>query len=463
MILRQAQDVQTMKDKIIRLFESALQKQSGLGIDHLFLSALLRNKRGVSLYQGEIDSVEIADEIKLGVWLGISHRWGCSSLEQVSEEAMDRALTQTMQASRFSDPDPDHSLASPSHHPSEKSLADSEISKISMKEFEKIGHAMEGQIRKSSPLITNIPEVSVGHDSFCRILFNSAGVKLIEKNSLLKAGLSVMAEGEDKRVVNVHEMDYWKTLTDFRPQDIVAEVTSEVLSRISPRIPASGSWPILFDPRTSAQLLATFWSIFSGDMLYRKLTRLEGKLGQEIASQSLSIREAGNDQRALVPHLFDAEGIPHQDKYIVQNGIFQTFLHNRYTAKKAGVQTTGNAAGGLGDIPGISPTNIRWEGQKISRVSDLISPIKKGILVKELHGASSSPISGDFSYGTLGYWIEDGKIQYPIADFTIAGNFFELLKKISGVGNDLRFFMPHLLGSYGGRSLLVESLDVSGA
>jgi len=455
-----------VQKKITALFEKALQKKSALGIDHLFFSGLVRSKRGVALFQGELDSVEIADEIKLGVWLKSEGRWGCSSLEEVSEGSLERALSQALQASQFSDPDPEYSLA-PAAASKDPYNPDPNIPRFSpqfsMEEFERIGRSMEEQARQSSSLITNIPEVSVGHDSFARILVNSEGARVVETNHLLKAGISVMASGEDKRIVNVHEMEYWRTRDAFQPEELVSEVTEEVRARLSPRIPASGSWPILFDPRTAAQLLATFWGIFSGDLLYRKLTRLEGKLGQEIASRQVSLFETGSGEKAsaLMPHHFDAEGTPTQDKFILEQGTFRTFLHNRYTARKAQTQTTGNAAGGLGEIPGVSPSNIRWEGT-LSPLSDLLSSMNRGILVKELHGASASPISGDFSYGTLGYWVENGRVQYPIADFTIAGNFFDLLKKVGGLGDDLRFFSPHMLGSYGGRSLLVEALAVSG-
>lgn len=448
-----------IKNKILSLFEEALQKRSIQGIDHLFLSALLRSKRGISLYEGKVDAVEIADEIKIGVWLGIQGHWGCSSLEQVTEPALNLAIQQARQASQFSDPDPDYSLASTKATPTPHQPDDS-ILKLTMEDLERISHQMENQAKNASPLIHNIPEVGMGYDSLTRIIANSQGIRIIEQNHLLKAGLSVMAAGNDGRNVNVHEMDYGTEKNHFKPEEIVSEVTQEVISRVSPRSVPSGKWPILFDPRSAAQLLATFWSIYSGDLLYRKLTRLEEKLGQQIASPLLSITQTGMD--GLVPHVFDAEGSPVQTKNIIQEGRFETFLHNRYTAKRAKTETTGNAAGGLGDTPGVTPANLRIDGQ-LTATQDLVSSLSRGILVKELHGASSSPISGDFSYGTLGYWIENGKIQYPVADFTIAGNFFDLIKKIQGIGDDLRYFMPHALGSYGGRSLLVQELAVSGS
>jgi PmbA protein len=209
----------------------------------------------------------------------------------------------------------------------------------------------------------------------------------------------------------------------------------------------------------SVQILGTFAAIFSGDFLYKGLTRLAGKVGQKISSDVVSILDAG--MAGLVPHQFDAEGVRCEAKTIVERGVLKLFLQNRYTAQKTGYESTGNAAGGLESLPGVSPANMAWSG-KISTTSSLLSGLDRGLLLKELHGASASPISGDFSYGALGYWVENGKIQYPVADITVAGNIFDLLTKIEGLGDDLRYFSPHMLGSIGGRSLLVSSLVVSG-
>ena len=163
----------------------------------------------------------------------------------------------------------------------------------------------------------------------------------------------------------------------------------------------------------------------------------------------------------LVPHSYDAEGSVVQSRSLIQNGILQGFCHNIYTASKCDVKTTGNASGGLESSPQVSAANLKFTGKTIP-VLQMISTMKKGILITELHGSAASPISGEFSYGALGYWIENGAKVCPIADFTIAGNFFDFLKNIEALGDDANYFFPHLFGSYGGASLLVNQLAVSG-
>jgi len=453
--------VDKVESKILNLFDNALKKYSSKGIDHLFLSALLREKRGLSLFKGQVDSVEIADEIKIGVWLCVKGRWGNSIFENATPESLDRAIDQAIQASTYNDTDTAYSLA-PDSKIKTTYESDTNITTLSMKTMEDQARQMEKMALSFSPLVKNVPDVGLGYDLITRVVTNSNGARVVEKNGMLKAGISVMAAGSDERMVNVHEMEYWLKKKDFQPNHLVREVAQEVISRVSPRTVSTGKYPVIFDPRSSAHLLSSFVGIFSGDALDRKLTKLEGKLGQEIASKKISLFETG--KIGLVPHAFDAEGSPVQNKFLIQDGIFKTFLHNRYTAKKAGTQTTGNAAGGIEEAPGISPMNLSWESGSGKTLSskDLLKLPKQAILVREMAGASASAISGDFSYGVLGYWIENGEIRYPVADFTIAGNFFQLLKNIEAVGQDLRWFSPHLLGSTGGRSLLVSQLAVSG-
>jgi PmbA protein len=447
-----------MQDKILSLFDSALAGRSQKGIDQMLLSGYVSNKRGVSLFEEKIDSVEIADEIKIGVWLCVKERWGCATLEQVSEDALKRAIEQAILATEFSDADPDYSLAIPlestgRHEP------DASLPAYTMSDFEDIARSMEQRAKGLSPLIKNIPRIGCGFSIQAHVVVNSEGVRFVQCNHLLKAGLSVMAAGNDDRMVNSYEIKYFKDRKSFDPDGTVDAVANEAISRVSPRTVTSGSWPVIFDPRVASQLLATFSNCFSGDFLYRKIARLEGRLRQKIASEIISVRETALG--GLMPHTYDAEGTPCQDKQILHKGIFETFLHNRYTGKKAGVETTGNASGAVGEAPEVAPTNMFWEAQGVP-AQDLYKEISRGILVKELHGASASPISGDFSYGAIGYWIENGEIAYPIADFTIAGNFFDLLQNIIGAGDDLCFYSPHVSGSYGGRSLLVRALAVSG-
>jgi len=447
-----------LHEKLRQLFKDALGRHQHNAIDHMLLSGHVGTKRGVSIFAGKIDSVEIADEIRIGVWLKTKGRWGAATLEQIREDLLEAAIVQACLAAEFSDPDEAYTLAQPATVPTHHE-PDAKISTYTMKDFEKTALTMEEQARAFSPLVKNVPRVGCGSSGHIRVIANSEGVDVVEKNYFLRAGLSVMAAGSDERMVNCHEVNYYKSKDSFDPDALVDETAAEAIGRVEPRAIASGRYDVLFDPQTAAQLLASFSGVFSGDLLYRSLTRLEGRLGEKIAAEHVSLIEAG--QGGLVPHGYDAEGTPCLEKAVIQSGRFETFLHNLYTAHKTGMQTTGNAAGALGEAPSVAPTNMAWGAGSVAP-DDLLTALGKGLLVKELHGASASPISGDFSFGVLGYWVEEGRRHHAVADITLAGNFFDLLQQIDGIGEDLRYYTPNLLGSYGGRSLIVRGLAVAG-
>ncbi len=439
------------------IFEEGLKIARQRGLDRVFFSGMVKKSRAVSVYQGETDSLEIADEIKQGVWVECGGRWACASFENASRESLEKALEAAAAAARCNEPDPDMTLG-PAVQGGE-TWRDPETEGLGIEDLKQVALSLEHQARASSGRVTHVPLAGAGYEVTSRYLRSSEGVDVLEKISHFQASLSVMAAGKDGRTVNAHESDVVLKYRDFDREAFVREVAGEAVSRVEPRGVSSGEYHVIFDPRMAAQLLATFWPVFGGDFLYKGLTRLEGRVGQKIASAPVTLVDQPG--AGLGRHAFDAEGGCVRSKKIIEEGMFRAFLHNRYTARKAGDTSTGNAAGGLESLPGLSPANISWEGREIE-AAGLLSSLSRGILIKELHGASASPISGDFSYGALGYWVENGRREHPVADFTIAGNFFDLLMRVEAVGNDLRYFSPHPMGSFGGRSLLVSSLTVSG-
>lgn len=448
-----------MKQKIISIFETALANKKKYGVDYLFLSGLLRSQKGVSLFEGKIDSVEVAVEIKIGVWVGCNGHWGSASLESVDEKKISAAILKAKEVSRFLDPDPAFDLSEPASKQVVFNQIDLTIPSLSLDQLEEITLIMEGRAKNFSPLIKNVPHVVCGYDHSTRIVANSKDVMVVEENAQMGGSLSVTAQGSDGRLVNCYDGKRVTHFKDFVPTTVVNAVATEAVGRTCPQKVFTGLWPIIFSPRTTAQLLMNFWSIFSGDFAYRKMTRFQGQLGEIVMAPAFSIVDEG--PFGLVPHSYDAEGSLVQNRSLIQDGILQGFCHNIYTANKCGVHTTGNASGGLESAPQVSAANLKFTG-KTTPVSQMMTTMGKGILITELHGSAASPISGEFSYGALGYWIENGQKIYPIADFTIAGNFFDLLKNIEALGDDADYFFPHLFGSYGGASLLVNQLAVSG-
>jgi len=227
---------------------------------------------------------------------------------------------------------------------------------------------------------------------------------------------------------------------------------------------ASGEYRILLRRDVARDLLATFASVFSAESVQKGLSLLQGKLGQSIASPLVTLVDDPllEDGAASAP--FDGEGVASRRTQVVEAGQLKTYLHNLKTAKKDGVESTGNASRPSFKSPvGIAPTNLFIQPGQVP-YGDLVQALGDGLIIINVQGTHSgaNPVSGDFSLGAYGYLVEGGRIVRPVEQITIAGNFFKLLEKVEVVGSDLEFGSPGARGNVGAPSLIIGGLAVAG-
>lgn len=446
-----------MKKQITELFKKIISDKKEC--DNLFLTSIISVNKGLSIFEGKLDAVHISEKAKIGIMVSKNSRWSTALVENISYDAVKLAISNAIQTTQYNDPEPDLSLAPKTDASKFKPYPlDEKIAAMSLKEIEAKGMEVYHLAKSYSPKITNLPHLGCGTEFETRIIANSEGVFVTEDRAMLRASLSAMATGLDGRTVNGGETLNFPHVSEFDANYLVKRACDETLMRLEPRGLKNGVYTVLLDPANSYHLFESFLSAFTGDLLYRKLSKLEGKLNTQIASPLLSLRDCGTE--GLTPHHFDAEGTPVVDKWLIKDGVLQNFLHNRFTAKKCGTASTGNASDGFGAPCSVGHANLMIEG-KITPFSSMTNNFT-GLLVKELNGASFSPISGDFSFGALGHWLVNGKFDHTLADFTLAGNFFDVIKNIQAIGDDVELLSPSLLGSVLARSLLVENLTVSG-
>jgi PmbA protein len=219
---------------------------------------------------------------------------------------------------------------------------------------------------------------------------------------------------------------------------------------------------VVFSADAMTSLLSTFIGVFSAEAVQKGFSLLKGKLGEAIAAPCISIRDDPLLDYKPGSAAFDDEGTAACNKAIVEKGVLKTFLHNRKTARKDGVASTGNGfKAGLKASVGISPTNCYIEPSDTGLDSLLagLEPSKTGLLIDDLEGlhAGANAVSGDFSLSASGFLIEGGRKGRAVEQIVVAGNFFSLLKDILAVGSDISF-----KGSISSPSVLVKSLSVSG-
>ncbi|OGC06472.1 hypothetical protein A2526_02700 [candidate division WOR-1 bacterium RIFOXYD2_FULL_36_8] len=219
--------------------------------------------------------------------------------------------------------------------------------------------------------------------------------------------------------------------------------------------------PLVFDPKVGAQLLEAISHLFSADEAQKGKSLLAKKMNQNIGSSILHIIDDGKMKNGLSSSPFDDEGTPTQETILVESGKLIQFLHNNYTAKKEGKQSTGNGKrASYKFLPDVAPTNIFIKEGEIGP-QEIISKIKNGLFVTRVMGMHTiNPISGDFSIGAAGIMIENGEKTFPVRGITIAGNLLELLNSIETIGDDLEFFPSS--SNLGSPTLLINNIAISG-
>ena len=290
-------------------------------------------------------------------------------------------------------------------------------------------------------------------------IYNSKGLDLHSVTSL--SGLVAVAV-----VTNGQEManDYQVKLAKLSTIDtdaLTKKAAETALQKLGGDVAPTGQYPVVFDPEAMSDLLQTYSSIFSSEAAQKGLSKLASQEGQVIASEVVTLVDDPFHPTNPGARNFDAEGSPTHCKNVIEKGVFNTLLYNLKTAAVAGKKTTGNASkAGYAGAVGISPFTMYLAPGEMTE-EELIAKAGSGVYINSLGGlhAGADPISGDFSLQSSGFMIRDGKKCEYVKSFTVAGNFYDMLKNIVCVASNLE--MPGM-SSFGSPSVLVEGLSVAG-
>ena len=240
------------------------------------------------------------------------------------------------------------------------------------------------------------------------------------------------------------------------PEAVGAEAGKRALRRLGARKIASTKVPVLFDSETARSLLDEVFGAVSGDAIYRHASFLTGKLGEKVAGSNITIIDDGTIPEGFGSSPFDGEGVPTRRTVVIDKGILTSYLLNSYTGRKLGLPTTGNAARALAGTPGIGHGNFYLEKGNRS-LKEMIAGVKRGLFVTELIGFGVNLVTGDFSRGASGLWIENGEFAFPVEEITVAGNLKDMLNNITEIGSDLEF-----RGSIAAPPLRIDGMTIAG-
>ena len=317
-----------------------------------------------------------------------------------------------------------------------------------MQEIEKKAYAADKRI-------TQVQKVEFAQSKTRRIMRNSLGLDLSWEDESAGCSVRVTAEDGNSKEFGFKGVTFDKE-EDFDAAFIAGKATEDALSRLNGIKPGSGVTKVVFENKCFTDILAFLEDLVSALNVQKQKSQFAGKIGQLVAAPIVTITDDPLLKGGYATTPFDGEGVPTRKKDVIAGGILQTYLHSLKTAHKDGVEPTGNGAGRNGIVEAM---NLYLQPGNVSK-QELLEQVKDGVYIDRLNGlhAGFHIVTGDFSFGARGYLIEGGKIARPLEQFTVAGNYYQLLKDIKMVADDLEF----KTSGFGSPTVWVNGLTIGG-
>ncbi len=427
-------------------------------VDHAEVYLLSSTATTVEVKKQKVDAFVSASSMGAGVRVFHEGRLGFSFAALSDGSEIDAVVQHAVDGARFTEHDPGNVMAE-TGMPSNKELEIFDPHLAQVTEEEKINRAMtlEKSAVNTDSRIQVVRKASYGDTDYTVYISNSKGLNASYRGTSCSSSIMLMAgDGTDQEMG--WDSDGKRFYSQIDVEAIGKAAARNALEQLGARKLPTVKAPVLFTPLSAVNFLEVLVSAFSANSVQKGKSLFQDRVGEKVASPVVTLVDDGLLPRGLGSAPMDDEGVPMQRKALIKEGVLQGFLHNTYTAAREGTASSGNGVrSGYGSTPYVGPTNLYIEKGERTR-DQLLQDMGRGLEVREIMGMhTANPISGDFSVGVSGVWIENGQPAHPVRGGAIAGNFVDLLQRIEGIGNDLRFF-----GAVGSPSLLIGNLSISG-
>ena len=434
-------------DEIKQMSEDVLKTAKVLGASSAEAELSLSIGQNVSVRLNEVENIEYNRDKGMSVTVYFGQKKGHASTSDLSQQALKDTVAAACNIAKYTAADEFCGLADASlmannimdlalHHPWD----------ISVDEAIAIAKECEAAALSVDARITNSEGASVSTGEGYFAYSNSHGFTGGYPSSRHGVSCSVIAESEDSM-----QRDYWystaRASVDLQTATEIGRIAgTRTVRRLNSRKISTCQVPVLFEAPLASGLISSLISAISGGNLYRKSSFLLDSLGKQVASPLLNIDEEPHLKKGLASSPFDSEGVATCSRQLVKNGVLQGYVLGSYSARKLGLQTTGNAGGNHNLIVQSGPNDF----------TGMLKTMGTGLLVTELLGTGINMVTGDYSRGAAGFWVENGVIIHPVEEITIASNMADMLKMIVAIGSDVV-----IQGSKQVGSILIERMTVA--
>ncbi len=409
---------------------------------------------------GEVETLKESGSRAIGLRVFLGQRTASTYSSDFSEDGIQRLVSGALELARVTSEDAFAGIPEPDQLGSlsgDLKLYYDDVYSLPPEERIDYARRTERAALDADPRMKNSDGGSFDAATGHKVLANSHGFVGEYRRSYCSVSAAPIAQDESGAM----QRDYWfslaRTMSKLESAESVGrEAARRTLRRLGSRKIASTQVPIVLDPVIAGSILDNIFDGVNGDSIYRQSSFLANKLGEKVAASNITVVDDGTIPGGFGTEPFDGEGVPTRRTVVIENGVLKSYLLNTYTAKKLGLKTTGNASRGLAGTPGIGAGNFFL--QKGDRTpQQIIGGIKQGLYVFQFLGFGVNMVTGDFSRGASGLWIENGELTYPVEEITVAGNLKDMLNNISEIGNDLEF-----RGALAAPTLRIDGMMIAG-
>jgi PmbA protein len=432
------------------IIERALQEARARGASQAEAAVSQDTGLSVGVRLGEVETLEHQRDRSMGITVYFGQRKGSASTADFSAEAVDATVAKACSIARFTAEDANSGLADAelmARAPQDLDL--SHPWNVTADRAIEIAKSCEAAALAFDSRINNSEGASVGTHQGLHVYGNTHGfVGGYPTTSHTVSCVVLAGTGEDM------QRDYWYTnARDWHelqdPEAVGRESARRTIARLGPRKISTRRAPVLFVPELARGLIGHFVAAIRGSSQYRQASFLLNSAGQQVFPANFSIAERPHLPKAMASAPFDDEGVATRDRELVTAGVLTGYILSSYSARKLGLQTTGNAGGSHNLI--VAPTVTGGMPAMLSRLGT-------GLLLTELMGQGVNTVTGDYSRGAAGFWVENGEIQFPVAEVTIAGNLRSMFLGLGEAGDDV-----DTRGGVRVGSILVQEMTIAGA
>jgi len=438
------QDIAQVKTAISDLMD--LSRKNGA----TSAEAVISKSKGITVSSRcqELENIEFNQEGALGITVYVGQNKGSASTADLSHEALEQTVKAAIDIAKYTSEDKFAGLV-------EKSLLATDIKDLDLFHPHEITPeqaidycvAAEKSAFDADERITNSDGASLASYQGFKVYGNSHGFIEGYPSTRHSLSCSVIAQAEEEM-----QRDYAYTVNrEFGKLDnaqiIGAKAAKSAVAMLNAHKLNTCQVPVVFDAEVASSLLGHLVGAISGGSLYRKSSFLLDSLGKQIFPDFMTIEERPHILKALASSPFDSEGVTTKDRNIIEAGVLTTYLLTGYSGRKLGMETTGHAGGIHNWL--VKATDAGEQA--------LLKKMGTGLLVTELMGQGVNIVTGDYSRGAAGFWVENGEIQYPVSEITIAGNLADMFKQIVAIGDDVEY-----RGAVQTGSILIENMQVAG-